>query len=119
MKMIIFASTNDSVQFHETILMTFLNRKFSMYFDNDNEIDDFDDDVDNYIDGDFISNIENDDDAEMMGLNLKRKSTESQTLKKKAKQSKKTKKPSIKKNQTSCLVDVFALYGKQHTHIPK
>jgi hypothetical protein len=33
--MIIFASTNDSVQFHEIILSTFLNRKFNMYSDDD------------------------------------------------------------------------------------
>lgn len=34
-KMIIFASTNDSVQFHHTILNTFLNRQFNMYLDED------------------------------------------------------------------------------------
>jgi len=34
-KMIVFASTNDSVQFHHTVLSTFLNRKFNMYLDED------------------------------------------------------------------------------------
>ena len=33
-KMIIFASTNDSVEFHEIILRIFLNHKFSLYFDD-------------------------------------------------------------------------------------
>ena len=47
-KLVVFASTNDSVQFHENILSTFLNRKFNMYledeFDSDYN-DDSDDDV--------------------------------------------------------------------------
>lgn len=34
-KIVIFASTNDSVQFHENVLSTFLNRKFNMYLDNE------------------------------------------------------------------------------------
>lgn len=38
--MVIFASTNDSVQFHEEILSTFLNRKFNMYLDDDNDDED-------------------------------------------------------------------------------
>ena len=34
-KMIIFASTNDSVEFHEIVLRIFLNHKFSLYFDDE------------------------------------------------------------------------------------
>lgn len=41
--MIIFASTNDSVQFHENVLNTFLNRKFNMYLDDDMENENYDD----------------------------------------------------------------------------
>jgi superfamily II DNA/RNA helicase len=34
-KMIIFASTNDSVEFHEILLKIFLNHKFNLYFDDE------------------------------------------------------------------------------------
>lgn len=34
-KMIVFASTNDSVEFHEIILRIFLNHKFNLYFDDE------------------------------------------------------------------------------------
>jgi hypothetical protein len=114
MKMIIFASTNDSVQFHEIILDTFLNRKFSMYFDDDNEIDDLDDVEDLLNDeGDFISNGD-DGDSEMMGMNLKKTGSDP----KKAKIAKKAKKqkPNIKKSQKNNMVDVFALYGNMDQH---
>lgn len=33
--MLVFASTNDSVEFHEIILKTFLNHKFNLYFDDE------------------------------------------------------------------------------------
>ncbi len=33
--MIIFASTNDSVEFHEILLRIFLNHKFNLYFDDE------------------------------------------------------------------------------------
>ena len=42
-KIVIFAATNDSVQFHENILSTFLNRKFNMYLDDE---DNYDSDLD-------------------------------------------------------------------------
>ena len=41
-KLLIFASTNDSVQFHENVLTTFLNRKFNMYLDGEDEVSDVD-----------------------------------------------------------------------------
>jgi superfamily II DNA/RNA helicase len=40
--MVIFVSTNDSVQFHEEILRTFSNRKFNMYLDDGLSDDDDD-----------------------------------------------------------------------------
>jgi superfamily II DNA/RNA helicase len=42
-KLVVFAATNDSVQFHENLLNTFLNRKFNMYLDDD---DNYDSDLD-------------------------------------------------------------------------
>ena len=37
----IFASTNDSVQFHDKLLGTILNRKFNMYLDDGDYDSDF------------------------------------------------------------------------------
>jgi ATP-dependent RNA helicase DDX31/DBP7 len=39
-KLVIFAATNDSVQFHEDILRIFLNRKFNMYLDDEDDLED-------------------------------------------------------------------------------
>ena len=48
-KMVIFAATNDSVQFHEEVLKTFLNRKFNMYLEGDDENDyDYNSDLEDY-----------------------------------------------------------------------
>jgi superfamily II DNA/RNA helicase len=44
--MVVFVSTNDSVQFHEEILRTFSNRKFNMYLDDGLSDDDDDNDLD-------------------------------------------------------------------------
>ena len=46
--MVIFASTNDSVQFHEDVLRTFLNRKFNMYLEDDENEFDYDMDDEDY-----------------------------------------------------------------------
>jgi len=47
-KMVIFASTNDSVQFHEDVLRTFLNRKFNMYLEDDENEFDYGSDMEDY-----------------------------------------------------------------------
>jgi hypothetical protein len=105
--MIIFAATNDSVKFHESILNTFLNRKFNMYLDDD---DDDEQDFD-YEDANFDSN-----DDSGMGLNLqtsaqKSAATSKSKLKKKAAKPKATAKSS-KKN----LIELFSLYGNMDQH---
>ena len=64
--MIIFASTNDSVQFHEIILRVFVNRKFSLYLDENNLSDvgeeDMDVDDDQFLSAANLDDEDNNDD---------------------------------------------------------
>lgn len=87
--MIIFTSTNDSVQFHENVLSTFLNRKFNMYLDEDNEFNGAGDD-----EFDFDSDLDTE-------------------LAKPKSQAAKSNSISNKKN-TVC--DLFSLYGNMDQH---
>jgi hypothetical protein len=97
--MIIFASTNDSVQFHETILNTFLNRKFNMYSDDD----DFEQTKGEFnyddLDDEYGSDFEGID--RLKGRNNKKVETTSlETI--------------GKKKNTVC--ETFALYGNMDQH---
>lgn len=89
--MIIFASTNDSVLFHENVLSTFVNRKFNMYTDDD----------DIGMDNQYDSDPDTDSLFEQHG-------------------SKKPKEKSVsldeyrKKKNTVC--EIFALYGNMDQH---
>lgn len=127
--MLIFAATNDSVQFHEVLLRTFINRKFSLYLDqeNDNEeiqadSNDIDSDIEMEADvDDFIP----DEDGDGFELNLKKNSAfkkqgkNGETVKKQQgnkKVMKKKKKSSPIDNNGRNLIDVFALYGNMDQH---
>ena len=126
--MLIFASTNDSVQFHENILRTFVNRKFSLYLENsgggggsgDGEEIDLDDIDDDFDEDEFIA----DADGDGFELNLKKnglKKNKPKVMNKKEKkklaaQKKKKKKQTIDDTTGKNLIDVFALYGNMDQH---
>lgn len=118
--MIIFASTNDSVQFHEIILRVFVNRKFSLYLDENNlsdvEEEDMNVDDDELVSGEGIDLDEANDDDDFE-LNIKKSSAGKKPL---AKGNKKQSKKSTKKSHTDLnknnLIDVFALYGNMDQH---
>jgi hypothetical protein len=118
--MIIFASTNDSVQFHEIILRVFVNRKFSLYLDENNlsdvEEEDMNVDDDELVSGEGIDLDEANDDDDFE-LNIKKSSA---GKKPQAKGNKKQSKKSTKKSHTDLnknnLIDVFALYGNMDQH---
>lgn len=116
--MIIFASTNDSVQFHDTILSTFLNRKFNMYLDDENEADDMAYDFDDENDQDQFSDMDDD-----LNLNIKKSSDKigeangkKNQSNKKPKQKQSTTKKIASKTGGKNLVDVFSLYGNMDQH---
>lgn len=109
--MLVFASTNDSVQFHEAILRTFINRKFSLYLDNDGDDEVADMDVGSDID-EFIAN-EDDDSFE---LNLKKGTTKKPKKLAGKKTTKIQKKSAPTLNSGNNLIDVFALYGNMEQH---
>lgn len=123
--MLIFASTNDSVQFHEEILRTFINRKFSLYLDNnnniDNDIDMIDDNneenlnIDRHVvdADDFIANEDGDGFEMNLKKNMHKKMLSTKT-KEKTKVKKSTKKISVDNGKN--LIDVFALYGNMDQH---
>lgn len=119
--MIIFASTNDSVQFHEIILRVFVNRKFSLYLDENNlsdvEEEDMNVDDDELVSGEGIDLDEANDDDDFE-LNIKKSSAAGK--KPQAKGNKKQSKKSTKKSHTDLnknnLIDVFALYGNMDQH---
>jgi hypothetical protein len=109
----VFASTNDSVQFHETILSTFLNRKFNMYSD--------DDDFDMEKGGDY-ENFEDDDDDQLgnryedeLGEGFDRVKPPRMNSKRAAASGGSASLDAIgKKKNTVC--DIFSLYGNMDQH---
>ena len=99
-KVIIFASTNDSVQFHENILSTFLNRKFNMYSD--------DDDYEHTKGGEY--NYDELDEYDSDLENMKRMS------KRKISQKAETSSMDLIKNKKNYVCDIFSLYGNMDQH---
>ncbi|CAF0782079.1 unnamed protein product [Brachionus calyciflorus] len=88
-KMVIFASTNDSVQFHDNILTTFLNRKFNMYLDEEDKVD--------YED---INEFDSDIEEELRKTNKTNSSQLENSI----------------KNKKNTICDVFSLYGNMDQH---
>ena len=98
--MIVFASTNDSVQFHETVLTTFLNRKFNMYLDGEDENDL--EDMSDYDETDQHNNNDDEyvDEREPLANKPSRKSKAAARI-------------AAKPNR---ICDLFALYGNMDQH---
>jgi superfamily II DNA/RNA helicase len=105
-KMIVFVSTNDSVQFHENVLSTFLNRKFNMYTDDDDydsekiDLNEYMKEYDSDLESQIRSITKNNYNKKQPRLNV---STGASTLE------------SIR-HKKNIVCEIFSLYGNMDQH---